>query len=189
MKDYFPEKTLQHKLILGKFKKAAIQDDCNSFWRIWGEISEHGIIDKAMNFIKGSDCGKSIRLSFLEAWLKSSEGLRSECDDDIVLINALWSLLPPYCGPAVQLYRGETFWNRKRRTYGISWTSNRMVAASFMHNNTQMNNTGAVLLETIAPSSAVICAPCLLSEYRNEFEYIVDRRLLKEVKVIEKVCI
>ena len=33
------------------------------------------------------------------------------------------ALLPAYTGPALTLYRGDSAWNRKRRTYGPSWSA------------------------------------------------------------------
>jgi hypothetical protein len=42
--------------------------------------------------------------------------------DDRVLMDALWSLKFPYSGKRITLYRGDSFWNRSRRAYGLSWT-------------------------------------------------------------------
>jgi hypothetical protein len=45
---------------------------------------------------------------------------------------------------------------------------------------------GSVVLETLAPPNAIICAPALLDDRYAEEEYIVDRRRLTLVKVIDR---
>jgi len=40
----------------------------------------------------------------------------------------LRSLLPRYAGPTLTLYRGDGARNRRRRTYGLSWSTNRDTA-------------------------------------------------------------
>ena len=45
---------------------------------------------------------------------------------------------------------------------------------------------GSVLLEAKASSEAIISAPALLGDYYGEEEYIVDRRRLSAVKVLER---
>jgi hypothetical protein len=62
------------------------------------------------------------RQAFVQFWLEEGDALRSQVNNDVVLLDALWKLLPPYDGPAMTLYRGESFWNRRRRSYGMSWT-------------------------------------------------------------------
>ena len=42
----------------------------------------------------------------------------------------------------------------------------------------------SVLLETLAPRDAIVCAPALLGDHYGEIEYVVDRRRLAAVKVI-----
>jgi hypothetical protein len=45
---------------------------------------------------------------------------------------------------------------------------------------------GSVLLEAFAPREAIVCAPGLLDDRYGEQEYVVDRRLLKAITVIER---
>jgi hypothetical protein len=75
-------------------------------------------------------CPETFRHSFLNVYLKYGDHIRQEVGDDLILISALRSLLPRYAGPAMTLYRGEGALNRKRRTYGLAWTSSRDVARS-----------------------------------------------------------
>ena len=79
--------------------------------------------------------------------------------DDIALATGLRALLPPYRGGGVTLYRSEGFPNRRRRTYGLSWTSDIRVARAFAESRAATYQGGAVLLRTFAPASAVISRP------------------------------
>lgn len=72
-----------------------------------------------------------IRQAFLRLWLRYGDGIRQETDNDLALAAGLRMLLPSYEGPPVRLYRGEGARNRKYRTYGLSWTTDRVVAESF----------------------------------------------------------
>jgi hypothetical protein len=113
------------------------------------------------------------------------DGLRCELGDDLLLCDALRVLLAPYQGPApLRLYRGEQAWNRKRRTYGASWSRDRVVADSFAKNRLWCTaKGGTVLLETDAPLRAIIG---VINADREEEEVIVDRRYLKSVRVLAR---
>jgi hypothetical protein len=113
------------------------------------------------------------------------DGLRCELGNDLLLCDALHVLLPPYQGPApLRLYRGEQAWNRKHRTYGASWSRDRVVADSFAQNGLQRAaEGGTVLLETDAPSPAIIG---VIDADRTEDEVIVDRRCLGSVRVLAR---
>ena len=50
----------------------------------------------------------------------------------------------------------------------------------------QPSRGGSVLLETYAPADVIICAPALLDDRYAEEEYIIDRRRLRAVRVIER---
>ena len=81
------------------------------------------------------------------------------------------------------LYRGDSAWNRKRRTYGLAWSTKREVAEGFARGTWRTFKGGSVLLSTVAPREAIIC--CVGNE-RGEAEYLVDRRALKVVSVVER---
>lgn len=189
MKDFFPARTQRRNKILSSFKSAVMNDDDDAFWIAWQKITSEGIEQKALKAIAGISAGKKIKKSFLSAWQTNSETLRIEVDDDRILNAALWNLLPLYQGPDMKLYRGETFNNRRRRTYGQCWSSDIEVARCFMRNQANMSMQGGVLLETMAPANAIICAPCLISDERNEYEYVVDRQFLLTVKCLERMPI
>lgn len=128
------------------------------------------------------------RALVLSIWIRSGDHWRSEVNDDLLLLDVLRNLLPPYKRDAVRLFRGESAFNRRHRTYGFAWTSDRIVAESFAKNNAERCSGGTALLETFAPRDAIICVP---QDHNKEFhageaEYIVDRRRLDEVRVIKR---
>jgi hypothetical protein len=131
---------------------------------------------------------KDIQARLLEKrWVEQGDHIRSEVDDDIVLNKALWSLLPPYIGPApLTLYQGETLWNRRRRTYGQAWTTDVKVARNAALGPFRSFEGGSVLLKTIASRQAIISAPAHGEDRYGEQEYLVDRRRLERVEVVER---
>ena len=130
-------------------------------------------------------------LGFLEYFLRYGDHLRRELSQGLTdegVVKGIRMLLPEYEGPAVHLFRGEQFGNRRRRTYGLSWSSSADVARRFAEREAfhRTSEGGSVLIETVAPPEAIICAPALLGNWLNEYEYIVDRRRLSSVAVVER---
>lgn len=82
--------------------------------------------------------------------------IRSETGDDLLLADALRVLLPVYRGPSRRLWRGESAWNRRQRTYGLSWSRNAQVADHFARSHVRMIQGGTVVLETDAPAEAIV---------------------------------
>jgi hypothetical protein len=126
------------------------------------------------------------RKFFLRLWLRDGDTIRLGVDDDLVLCDGLRSLLPRYAGPTLTLYRGDSARNRRRRTYGLSWSANRDTARGHAMGVWRSSEGGSVLLEAKVSSEAIISAPALLGDYYGEEEYIVDRRRLSAVKVLER---
>ena len=128
------------------------------------------------------------RSTFLTLWEHAGDTLRSKINNDLLLLDLLREFLPAYTGPALELFRGETAWNRRRRTYGMAWSADREAAACFAgHRDRRASMGGSVLVRTVAPSEAIICAPHVLGARRPaEAEYIVDRRRLTDVTVLER---
>lgn len=122
---------------------------------------------------------------FVSLWCRYGDRLRQDVGDDRLLFNALRVLFGPYTGPAVTLFRGETMRNRQRRAYGPSWTTDPVVAESHARNRA-CHPSGAVLLMTLAPPEAIIGAPALLTDEWSEQEYLVDRRELTAVTVVQR---
>ena len=143
---------------------------------------------RIVSAVEQLDPPAKFRRHCLQIWLSWGDGLRSEVNDDLLLIRLLRVLLPKYTGPALTLYRGDTFWNRRRRTYGIAWTTNIAVARNFANRPAQrMSQGGSVVLKTVAPAAAIICAPKLLDNRYAEHEILVDRRRLHRIDVAERI--
>jgi hypothetical protein len=59
-------------------------------------------------------------------------------------------------GPSpLTLYRGETLWNRRRRTYGQAWTTDVEVARNVALGPFRSFEGGSVLLKTTASGQAI----------------------------------
>jgi hypothetical protein len=114
--------------------------------------------------------------------------LRDGCDDDAVLLKALRILAPRYSGPSLRLYRGDGAANRRRRTYGLSWSLSEAVADSFAQGYWRTCSGGSVLLSTEAPREAILCAvhQSLGSDRYGEDKYLLDRRRLQRVEVTRR---
>ncbi len=126
------------------------------------------------------------RAYFLRVHIQYGDHIRQETADDVTLVRALRVLLPSYSGPGLVLYRGEQAENRRRRTYGASWTTELHVADSFAQ-ECRGHPTGSVLLETFATPEAIISAPAGTATDRYaEREYLIDRRQLRNVKVLKR---
>jgi hypothetical protein len=123
------------------------------------------------------------RKHFLQYWIRHGDLFRRGVGNDLLLADGLRRLLPAYSGPPVTLWRGDSFYNRRHQTYGLSWTADEEVARSFMNGMCRRSEGGSVLLRTKASAEAVICS---LGDHSGEAEYVVDRRRLSSVEVIER---
>jgi len=134
----------------------------------------------AFRRVRGTDAPIPFREGFLGYWAHDGEHIRGQINDDLLLIDALKGLLPPYAGPDMELWRGESHFAWARRRYGLSWTSDREVATDFARMNQQWTEKGGVLLQARVPSAAIIAH---VSDFGEE-EYLVDRRLLPRPIVV-----
>jgi hypothetical protein len=73
-----------------------------------------------------------IRDAFIPIWVEHKM-LALRVGNRPVLANALRVLLPGnYSGPPLALYRGTSGWERRRRLYGFSWTTDVAIARKFL---------------------------------------------------------
>jgi hypothetical protein len=136
---------------------------------------------------KVDDVPNEFRERFLRVWLVNGDHIRSEVGDDLIFLDGLRSLLPRYRGSARILFRGDSMYNRQRRTYGPSWTESIEVARQYAERGFWRTfQGGSVLLETEAPPQAIICAPAMFDDHYAEQEYVVDRRRLTGIKVVQR---
>jgi hypothetical protein len=121
---------------------------------------------------------------FATVWFEDGEHIRQETGDDLALVDGLRFLLPSYSGPSLRLFRGDGFQNRRRRTYGLSWTTDRETALRFAEKGMWRHTVGgSVLLEATAGPMAIVAS---LADRYGEQEYLVDRRKLGIVRVVEQ---
>lgn len=96
-------------------------------------------------------------------------------------------MLPPYTGSAITLYRGESVLNHQGQTYGLVWSASAEVGRDFAsRRDYRLAEGGSVLLETLAPPEAIICAAVMYNDRYGEQEYLVDHRRLCAVRELER---
>ena len=126
------------------------------------------------------------RIAFHRAWTTQGLWIRDNFASDAPLLDVLVKMLPGYSGPPMELFRGERGSNHAAGTYGPSWTAKRSVAEMFAKGVNRCPQTGGVLLRTIAPTAAILAAPTNAHPKSiEESEYVVDRRALERVVVLE----
>jgi hypothetical protein len=184
-----------------RFVRACQGGDVAALYAVFGALGDivNGL-DFAMRAVvkQIQAVSPEIQHAFLQAWIDSKNPSLS-VGDHRALCAAARVLLPCYRGPSVRLFRGADANERRRRVYGLSWTADRDVAERFARAR-QGHNGGSVVLETLAPPAAIICAvnyeiTRLKSEHSNgeiaershEREYVVDRRHLNAVAVVHRM--
>ena len=121
----------------------------------------------------------ALKAAFMRAWVQFKD-FPVATGDYALMCRVARVLLPPYRGPTLRLFRAATRLERRRRAYGLSWTSNFTAAERLAENRR------GVVLETIAAPEAVIAKIIYgpdLANYRGESEYVVDRRRLSRVTI------
>lgn len=116
-------------------------------------------------------------------WVLHGSMIRNGVNDDVLLAKALRNILPPYEGDGLTLFRGEGANNRRYRRYGLCWTSERDVAQSFARDSAKAYRNGAVVLRADVPREAIVANVHELDPENGEYEYLVDRRLLRATMI------
>lgn len=130
----------------------------------------------------GTNIHADSKTLFQQAWAIHGDHIRGEVQDDLLLIEVLRLLTPAYFGGSLRLYRGDSASNRRYRRYGLSWSTDREVAKSFALGTCRWSPGGSVLLFADAPVAAIIS----VLNYEDEREVLVDRRLLGNVRILER---
>jgi hypothetical protein len=173
--------------VLRDFMTALTQGDLTLLSAATRQIDDHylwrGAMLAAARLARPS---ARVQKCFLKGWLAHGDHIRLETGDDGVLVDGLRVLLPAYDGPGLTLYRGDAFRYRCRRTYRLSWSSQRDCGEGFAQDLWQTFEGGSVLLCTDAPAASIFCAPHLLGDDYGEAEYLVDRRRLRTVRVLQR---
>jgi hypothetical protein len=128
-----------------------------------------------------------VKTAFHSAWVTQGLWWRDNLNDDDLLLDVMRKFMPGYTGPPLELFRGERWSNHESGKYGLSWTTERSIAEMFARGLNDCEVTGGVLLRTIAGPDAIIAVPNDHSQYLGESEYVVDRRELHDVEVLERL--
>lgn len=140
---------------------------------------------RAVSRLQGVPVG--MRRHWLDAWRHHGDHMRSEANDDLALADALRQLLPAYRGPDLLLFRGDSAWNRQRRTYGLAWSRREGVADGFATGWwRRFCAEGSVLLRATVPAAAIIATIPRRRDAYGEAEVLVDRRRLGPVEVLRR---
>jgi hypothetical protein len=135
-----------------------------------------------------------VRAAFLPIWIEHKT-LPRRVGGRCIMARALRVLMPGgYSGPPLTLYRGAEADERRRRTYGFSWSTDIAKARPFAEH--WARRTSAVVLRTVALPEAVLLVrqPGTFSitmdgeEHRfDEDEVVVDPFRLGRVDVAERL--
>lgn len=132
------------------------------------------------------DLNQEARTGFLSICIESGHHIRREVGDDVVLLDALRQLLPRYEGSGVTLYRGEPWRDYINHQHGVSWSSDREAAVIYARGLNAAYPGGGVLLESSVSADAILSAAQTGGVCEWEHEYLVDRRKLTNITVLER---
>lgn len=171
-----------------QFIRAIEGDDWNAVAGMLENLDTSGLWKPVMRKIATlPHVTPGMRRAWRSLWRHSGDHIRGEVGDDLLLIAALGKLLPPYRGPALRLYRGELSDNRRRGTYGLSWSLSIEVADGFATSPVRRQaDGGTVLLRAVVQPEAIICMIPKTDDIYGEAECLVDRRLLTRVEVLRR---
>ena len=122
---------------------------------------------------------------FHTIWTVKGHQIRLDVDDDSMLADFLWRMLPKFDGHSPSLYRGENRMRWRLGRIGFSWSTNLDTARMFARGLNAVGS-GGVVLELAAKSDCIIAGPSSHSLYLNESEYTVDPRKLGHVTALEE---
>ena len=181
----FAEQQKHERQLIAEFAAAARAGDRERFCKTFGPLEL--ILDgwqRAFRAVAKVSAPDEFRALFTEVWVHHGDSIRSDVDSDRDLIAGLRALLVPYHGPApLTVYRGDSFYNRRRRSHGLSWTTDPEVARGFANGIWRTFTGGSVVVRTDAPADAIISVPG-----SAEDEVIIDRRRLGSIDVIERLA-
>jgi hypothetical protein len=170
------EERRQAKVAAGYFLRACQTGDEQALYNAAAMLDEtYGgwtVAMRAMTRQIQSVCA-GVRHAFIQIWIERKMSALT-INDHRAMCDAARILLPPYQGLAVQLFRGASAQERRRGTYGLSWTPDIGIAEDFARRRQQWQG-GSVVLKTLAPPAAIICAidypePFTVEELKQQFK-------------------
>ena len=124
-----------------------------------------------------------IQAAFLDVWIEHKH-LPLMIGDRPTTARALRLLLPRAdVREPIRLYRGTSRNERRRRLYGFSWTKDVAIAERFaaLYDHEQLS--GGVVLQTVAPSEAILLVR-EREDYYDEDEVVVDPYRLGSISAL-----
>jgi hypothetical protein len=180
------ERNRRRKAAIKGLALGAMQGDLRLFYESSSEASSHYDARRvALRLLRRTDQAVHpvVQTYFAENWGHMADKWRSSINDDRLLLDTLRLLLPPYTGPAIVVYRGDASARERDGTYGFCWSGDKEVARQHAKFDFWRGcEGGSVLVEAYAPAEAVIH---LLGD-RTEEEYVIDRRRLRDIRVLER---
>lgn len=151
-----------------------------------GEVYRNGNwLEFVQRCIRHRLCTIELKKSFQLLWVEKGHNIRSQVNDDKNLLYVLRSLLPPYMGKGLWLYRGENLARFEIQKIGFCWTAKENIAKMFA-SGLNAYKTGGVLLKAWAPPTAIISGPNEHSKYLGEDEITVDALSVEKLQVLQK---
>lgn len=135
---------------------------------------------------KTQDVPQEFMERFHTAWTVEGFRWREAVDDDALMSRALRTILAPYEGDSLTLFRGEQCARYDAGRLGFNWTPKREVAEMFASGLCSLYDGGGILLTAAVPSAAIISSPSAHSQYLGEDEFVVDSSLLADVSEIAR---
>lgn len=120
-------------------------------------------------------------------WTELGGALRGKIKNDELILSVLHISLPGYAADqGLELYRGECRFLYEQGKIGFCWTPKIDVARTFASGLNALEAGGGVLLKALAPASAIMAAPNVLSTNQmKEFEYTCNPNILLNISVRE----
>ena len=148
-------------------------------------IKRHGCWHEALSPIlqfPGPD--ESIGQRVFALWISYGFGIaRSMNDNHLIIAEVLKHLLPPYKGPGLTLYRGQSKAHYDEHWYGFSWTPKLESARNYSAWHRKDGCHGVVLRIDATPEM-IVAAPNEHSSGIGDYEYVLDPKLLKGISVV-----
>jgi hypothetical protein len=128
------------------------------------------------------------RIEFMKSELVSGHVLHAATRDDLALLDGVAVTPMPLWSTRVALSRPKTPTTESTGPWDILM-GRRVVVRPLTVNNFEFSSHGMVVLETSAPTQAILCSTLDYKCRSNPMEqkFIVDRRRLRSVHVIERL--
>jgi hypothetical protein len=112
------EERTRERTAATSFVQAVVDGDVNALSKAVAQVDVSFVWRPTLRaLIRRSVAGsEELRLHFLDTYVARGNPIRQEVGDDFLVADALRLLLPVYQGLRLKLFRGESFFNRRRRS-------------------------------------------------------------------------